>query len=139
MSTNTDETKDQTHVRFTLDAVIDLNGEDETYIGQRMNSAFARAISDGALTGDTDATVDVYTAQTTTLRPEAAALDEEAVAVWLSLQIESGAMLLEDLAKTMARFALTDPAQMRDELAERMRAESAAVVETSPVSQRGQG
>lgn len=120
MTSKANDHKDQSHVRFTLDAVIDLNGEDEEYIGQRMNSAFARAIADGALTGDTGATVDVYTAQTTTLTPKAAALSEDDLAAWLSHQIESGAMPLEGLARLMARYALTDPADMREEFVERM-------------------
>ncbi len=112
--------KDQAHIRFTLDAVIDANGEDHDYLAQRMNSAFARAIGDGALTGDSAAEVDVHQSKLTLLSPRAAALDEDEVAAWLSTQIESGSMPLERLALLMARYALADPADMREELAERM-------------------
>lgn len=111
---------DQAHIRFTVDVVLDANGEDHDYLGQRMNNAFARAMASGALTGETSAEVDEQRAKTTLLTPEAAALCEDEVAAWLSGQIESGTMSLERLARVMARYALADPADMRLELVERM-------------------
>lgn len=113
-------TKDRAHLRFTLDVVLDANGEDHDYLGQRMNSAFAQAIGNGALTGDTGAEVDSQDAMTTLLTASAAGLDEDQVANWIGDQLESGGMLLEDVPKLMARYALTDSAQMRDEFVERM-------------------
>lgn len=47
-------------------------------------------------------------------------LDEQTIAKWLSIQIEDGHILLEDIPKLMARYALADPGDMRDELSERM-------------------
>lgn len=112
--------KDQAHLRFTLDVVLNANGEDHDYLGQRMNSAFAQAMGNGALTGDSAAEVEVQEASTTLLTPEAASLDEEQIADWLADQLDSGSMFLEDVPARMARYALTDPASMREEFAERM-------------------
>jgi hypothetical protein len=111
---------DLAHVRFTLNAVINAGGEDHDYLSQRLNSAFGQAIGNGAITGDTAATVEELSANTTLLTPQAAALDEDEVSKWISDQIEDGNMDVEHLPRLMARYALTDPAEMRSELAERM-------------------
>ncbi len=112
--------KDTAHIRFTLDIVLDANGEDHEYLAQRMNSAFGRAIGDGAITGESAAETDVVDAKTVLLTPQAAALDEDQVTTWITDLIESGSMRLEDLPRLMARYALSDPAEMREEIAERM-------------------
>lgn len=112
--------KDIAHVRFTVSAAIQANGENHELLAQRMNSAFGHAIGNGAITGDTAAETDELDAKTVLLSPEAAALDEDEIANWISGQIESGSMRLEDVARLMARYALADPAEMREELAERM-------------------
>lgn len=112
--------KDTAHIRFTLDVVLEANGEDHEYLAQRMNSAFGRAIGDGAITGESAAETDVVDAKTVLLTPQAAALDEGQVTNWISDLIESGSMRLEDLPRLMARYALSDPADMREEFAERM-------------------
>lgn len=57
------------------------------------------------------------------MSPEAAALDEVAVTLWLSEQIEDGHMDVGRLPRLMARYALTDSRAMREELAERMHPE----------------
>lgn len=54
----------------------------------------------------------------------AESLYEDEIAEWISLQIESGSFDLEDLPRRMARWALSSPADMRNELAERMGKES---------------
>jgi len=112
--------KDTAHIRFTLDVVLEANGEDHEYLAQRMNSAFGRAIGDGAITGESAAETDVVDARTVLLTPQAAGLDEDQVATWICELIESGSMRLEDLPRLMARYALSDPAEMREEFAERM-------------------
>jgi hypothetical protein len=112
--------KDTAHIRFTVNAVIHANGESHEMLGQRMSSAFGRAIGDGAITGDTAAETQSLDAKTLIVSPEAADLDEEQVAAWISSQIESGSMRLEDIARLMARYAFADPGEMREELAERM-------------------
>lgn len=112
--------KDIAHVRFIVNATIAANGENHDMLAQRMNSAFGHAIGNGAITGETAAETQLVEAKTLLLSPEAAALDEQEIADWISGQIESGSMRLEDLARLMARYALADPAEMREELAERM-------------------
>lgn len=113
-------TKDIAHVRFTVDAVIAANGEDHDMLAQRMNSAFGQAIGNGAITGETAAETETLTAGTILLSPEGASLDEQKIASWISGQIESGSMAMDEVARLMARYALADPAEMREELAERM-------------------
>lgn len=54
------------------------------------------------------------------LSPAAEKIDENSIKEWLSSQINGGHMELERLPMLMARYALTDPAQMREEIAERM-------------------
>ncbi len=110
------------HIRFTLEAVIDAKGEDHEYLGQRMNSSFGQAIASARanITSNTAATVESISAKTTLLTPEAAALDEDEVYKWIAGQIEDGNMEVERLPLLMARYALADPAETRNELAERM-------------------
>lgn len=112
--------QEQMHVSYTLTAVINTNGEDPDFIGQRMNSAFAHAVGNGALTSDTEAEVDTHSANVHVLTPQAASLDEDQIMKWISQQIEDGHMALENLPLMMARYALADPSQMREEFAERM-------------------
>lgn len=120
----TTKTPDQFHVRYVVDAIIDANGEGHDYLGQRMNSAFAKAIGDGALTSDTESTVDTYTARVIPIETAGANLDEEELASWIAGQIESGSMRLEEIPLLMARYALSDPADLRNEFVERMGLES---------------
>jgi hypothetical protein len=122
-------TKDQAHLQFRLDIVLDANGEDHDYLGQRINSAIAQAIGNGALTGDTAAEVDTHNAQMTLLTPGAVALDEEIITKWLTMQIKDGHMELDRIPLLMARYALADPAQMREEIAERMQMQAEEAVE----------
>lgn len=128
--------KDQAHIHFRLDVVLDANGEDHDYLGQRMNSELARAIGNGALTFDSDAEVETYNAQLTLMTPQAAALDEDQLAAWLSQQIEDGHIPIEDVARRMARYALSDPADMRGEFAERMGLDDQGL-QSKPDSPRG--
>lgn len=116
----TDTLPDQANINFTLSVTIDANGESHEDLKHHIEKSFQHAIETGALTGHSMATVDDYTVETKLIVPEAAALDEDEIANWLSMQIEDGHMRLEDLSKLMARYALSEPGDMRMELAERM-------------------
>ena len=109
-----------TTIRLTLDVKIHANGEDPKYLKDRMTGQFQQAIGCGAITGTTAAEVDDYKLETTLLEPQAASLVECQVTAWLTDLMMSGNMKLGDIPQLMARYALTDPADMRSELAERM-------------------
>ena len=79
----------------------------------------ARSIGSGLLS-DGHLTPNGYEVQLFSIGKPAKDLDEDEARDWLAGTIESGNMLLEDVPKLMARYALTDSFQMRDELAERM-------------------
>ena len=111
---------EQIHVRYNLDAFIDANCDDVAPIGQRMNGALAQAILSGAIDGLSLVVVSEQSTNLHVLSPRAAALHEEQIFNWISRQIEDGHMDLESLPALMARYALGDPAQMREEFAERM-------------------
>lgn len=116
----TDTLPDQANINFTLSVTIDANGESHEELRRHIEKSLQYAIDTGALTGHSMATVDEHSFQTKLIGPEAAALDEDEIASWLSIQIEDGHMRLEDLSKLMARYALSEPGDMRMELAERM-------------------
>jgi hypothetical protein len=126
----TEQSKDLAHIHYRLNVVLEANGEDHDYLGQRMNSALAQAIGNGALTGESAATVGASEAKLTLLTPQAASIDEDQLATWLSMQIEDGHMRIEDMARLMARYALSDPADMLEEFAERMGLEGETQIRT---------
>lgn len=109
---------DRVHVRFVLNAVLNANGEDPDYLGQRINSRFAPMLN--TLTDGTEATIDAVDASTMALSKEAAELHPDQIEAWIRQQIEGGHMELERVPVLMARYALADPALMREEFAERM-------------------
>lgn len=127
----TDTLPDQANINFTLSVTIDANGESHEELRRHIDKSFRYAIETGALTGHSMATVDEHSFETKLIGPEAAALDQDEIASWISMQIEDGHMRLEDLSKLMARYALSEPGDMRMELAERMGRLSDA--ETTPV------
>lgn len=64
-------------------------------------------------------------------------LDEEQLTAWITTQIEDGHMPLEGTPQLMARYALTEPAEMRQEFAERMTAEDEPVDRRQASAPRG--
>ena len=111
----------QVVVDVTYEGVADENLQ-PLEIGLSRN--LDRFVGSGGLTPDGIEQVRTYQTEVITLSPAAAALTEDEIATWLSLQIESGAMGLESLTTLMARYALANPADMRNELAERMQLEA---------------
>jgi hypothetical protein len=108
------------HARVTVDVVYDPAGESEKDLQRTLEFIGPHLTGNGLLSGDGPATVASHIFKVAVLSPEAAALTEGGVEQWIKGLIESGNMDLERLPLLMARYALTDPAQMREELAERM-------------------
>lgn len=114
---------DQAHIRVTMDIVLSANGEDHDYLAQRMNSALFGAIhSESLLTLDSDAQVHTNNFKTALLSDEAAALTEAQVTQWLAGRIQSGALPAHEIPALLARLALSDPGDIREEMAEQMSA-----------------
>lgn len=97
----------------------DAVGEVEHLVGN-LYRLVSRGTGEGLLTGDLEAYVDTHASHVFQVTAPADALDEEQIASWVSRQIEEGHFALEELPLRMARWALTHPAQMRNEIAERM-------------------
>jgi hypothetical protein len=117
MTTNTT----QASIRFSANIVLDLNGESAQAMAERIKEAVYEAtFGSGIVTGSTRAEINEHDFDVVLLTPEALSIDEASLAEWLSHQIEGGHMALEDVPKKLARYALSDPADMRNELAERM-------------------
>lgn len=114
-------TQEQASLRFAANLTLDLNGENAEAMAERMErTVYEATFGAGALTGSTEAEVNEHYFDVVLLTPQAASIDEEGLAEWLSAQIDGGHIALEDIPKLMARYALTDPADLRNELAERM-------------------
>ena len=129
------DTQQQATIRFAATLVLDLNGENAEAMAERIErTVYEATFGAGAVTGGTEAEVDEHYFDVVLLKPEAASLDEESLADWLSRQIEDGHMALEDLPKLMARYALADPADLRNELAERMRQQAGDAGAESPAA-----
>lgn len=123
MTTNPNKTAPNaatTTIRLTLDVVLDLNGVPSDHARERIEGSILRAIGNGALTGDSEAECETYDLKAIVVEPLAVSLDEEQVADWITRRVEDGELTLEDLPSRMARYALQDPGQMRNEIAERM-------------------
>ena len=119
------ETQDAT-TEVHLDLTVRYsNVEEGDDVRASLESAVFRQIGAGMLTSNfPDIEVDEYRLKVVQLTGGAQHLDEDEIAQWISLQIESGSFDLEDLPRRMARWALSSPADMRNELAERMGKES---------------
>lgn len=109
-----------THIRLVLEVSYEANGVPVDVLADMLEQMVTRNIGDGGLTGSLDAVVEEWKVTATTVSPEAQALDEDLVADWIASQVESGNVSPEDIPQLMARYALEDSAQMREELAERM-------------------
>lgn len=90
------------------------------WLKRQLESSFERAVGEGALTGSSEAEVDVYIADVVALSRSGASLTEENLATFLQDLLESGNLKPSDVGRTMARYALSSSASMREELAERM-------------------
>ncbi|MCZ8254548.1 MAG: hypothetical protein O9327_02550 [Polaromonas sp.] len=111
----------QASLRFAANFVLDLNGENAQATAERIEKAVYEAtFGNGVVTGSSSAEVNEHDFDVVLLAPEAVRIDEGDLADWLSHQIEGGHIALEDVPKLMARYALVDPAEMRNEFAERM-------------------
>lgn len=112
---------DQATIHLTINVVLDAYGEDHDYLAQRMNSNISRAVfGNGLISGDTEAEVASHEFKTALLTPQAAALDQALVTQWITQQIKSGAIIKDELPAMLARFALADPAEIREEIAAQM-------------------
>jgi len=117
MTTN----QEQASLRLAANIVLDLKGEDAEAMAERIErTVYEATFGEGIVTGSTKAEVHEHYFDVVLLTPKAARLDEDEVATWLSRQIEDGHIDLEQIPKLMARYALADQAEMRNELAERM-------------------
>lgn len=110
----------QIHVRFTLDAIVDTNGESHQTLASHLERSMDQAVGNGAITGSSAAEVSEYSSAVRVLENEAVNLTEDELATYFSTQIENGSMELERIPVMMARLALRDPADVRVEMAERM-------------------
>jgi hypothetical protein len=97
-----------------------LDGERPEVLSAMLESAAQHLLSNGLITGHTQAVVSEHVITVIPMSEAAANLDEDQVATFLLAQIESGSLKLEDLVSQMARLALTHPAKARGEFAERM-------------------
>lgn len=111
---------DLIQVQIVVNITFDANGEDHEWLRANAHKAISREFDNGGITGSSDAVVDSYDFEAKLLSPKAAALDESMVSDWLASQVEDGHLKLEAIMDQMARFALTDTASVREELAERM-------------------
>lgn len=107
-------------IHYTLSADIVTNGEDPEFLRNRFNSAMERAVGYGAITGETSAVCDEYSAETVLISQAAANLSEADIVEWLTDKIADGNMTVEQLVEMYAKAALSSEAEMRSELAERM-------------------
>lgn len=111
---------DLVQVQIVVNITFDANGEDHEWLRANAHKAMSNQFGNGNITGGSDAVVDSYDIKAKILSPAAAALEEDALRDWLNTQIEDGHMELRTLSTQMARFALADAGDMREELAERM-------------------
>lgn len=109
---------DQAHIQIIMDVVLDANGEDHDYLAQRMNSAIFGAISaNGMLTLDSDALVHKQSFRTNLMTQAAADVTENQITQFLAARIQSGALPMDEIPSLLARFALADPSEIREEIA----------------------
>lgn len=112
---------DQLHLRYAVDLHIDTKGEDPAAVAQRINASLTNAVDDADVLGQFDGCeIKVRNLTLAVMGPEAANLDEEMISKWLSIRIEGGDLLLEDIPRVMASYALADPVAIREEIAERI-------------------
>lgn len=108
---------EKVRVRLTLDVAYDLNGVEAGAMRDRLYRMCVRAIGDGMLTGETDATVDQYSMDAALVENP---LTEEEVAKFMQQRIENGQLHPEDIAVRLARYGLMEVPAFVAEVRERM-------------------
>lgn len=103
--------------RLTLDVKYDLNGVPPEQLHQLLKDLVQRALTEGLLTGHTEAEVASYEVSVVAT-PEPPS--EDAVARLMSHRIENGDLALEDIPARMAKFGLMEPHQFAAEMQERI-------------------
>lgn len=103
--------------RLTLDVKYDLNRVPPEKLHQLLKDLVQHALSEGLLTGHTEAEVASYEV-TVVAKPEP--LEEEAVARLMSHRIENGDLALEDIPNRLAKFGLMEPHTFVAEMRERI-------------------
>lgn len=129
---------DLAKIRVTIDVTLQANGEDHDYLAQRMNSALFGAInanSNELLTKDSDAKVTKHGLffKTSLLSPEAANLTEQDVQQWIIRQINDPLLQPNDLPALLSHYALSDPAEIRQEIADSILQDSQKNTNSEPV------
>lgn len=94
-----------------------LNGADPQDLQNSLRQIANAAIENGAVTGESAASVANYEVNVTEFSP---GLEEEVVANFISRQIEDGNFKLEDMSLRAARYGLQSPAMFIAEMTERM-------------------
>jgi hypothetical protein len=106
-------------IQIVIDAKYIGDEEDLKWLKASVEAEVQRAIAAGLLSHG-HATPEVFETKVIGTRQQEEDLSEEAVSTWIEGSIESCSMSLEEVPDLMARYALTAPAEMRSELAERM-------------------
>lgn len=109
------------HVALAFSISYELNGTAPELLTRMLHSAVDSMMQEGGITGHTEATVEEHSYEVIALTAAEEALDEDAIAAFITEQVESGQLRIEALISTMARLALKHPAEVRKEFAERMR------------------
>jgi hypothetical protein len=106
-------------IQIVIDAKYIGDEEDLKWLKASVEAEVQRAIAAGLLSHG-HATPEVFETKVIGTRQEEVDLSEEEVSTWIEGSIESCSISLEEVPDLMARYALTPPAEMRSELAERM-------------------
>jgi len=105
-------------LRLTLDVTYLPGDESIETLMHHLNRLVQIASSEGLLTGETAAEVDVFDHKVT-IAPEE--IDEDDLASYFRAQIENGNLNLDDIAVRLARYGLKERFEFLDEMTERMR------------------
>lgn len=106
-------------IQIVIDAKYIGDEEDLQWLKESVEAEVQRAIAAGLLSHG-HATPEIFETKVIGTRQEEEDLSEKEVSGWIEGSIESCGISLEDVPNLMARYALTAPAEMRSELAERM-------------------
>lgn len=106
-----------TTLRLIFDVEYNLNGEAVQELSKRLERAAFHAVSEGLLTGETEAEVENYGVTVSAVPP---ALSEEDLSKFMLKRIEDGQLELEDIPVRLARYGLMEPGAFVSEMRERM-------------------
>lgn len=108
-------------IYFSMVAEIAPNGADLQELAQDLDRRLENFLGDAPITGSSPAELESLDVRPcVVLTHQEAQLDEKQASDFLSALLESGNLKLEAIPGLLARYALTDVAEMRSELAERM-------------------